>query len=81
MTALCRFEMLLPLRFDDGHAVPTELIAETIHELEERFGAATWETQVLQGRWRHEGATCREEPVRVFVDTRDTESNRDLFAA
>jgi hypothetical protein len=49
--------MLLPLRFNDGQVVPTELIAETIHDLEDRFGAATWETQVLQGRWRHEGTT------------------------
>jgi hypothetical protein len=32
MTALCRFEMLLPLRFNDGQVVPTELIAETIRD-------------------------------------------------
>jgi hypothetical protein len=81
MTALCRFEMLLPLRFNDGQVVPTELIAETIHDLEDRFGAATWETQVLQGRWRHEGTSYRDELVRVFVDTQDTNSNRDFFTA
>ena len=41
MSALCRFEMLLPLRFNDGSVVPREVMAETIGELEERFGAAT----------------------------------------
>ena len=40
MTALCRFEMLLPLRFNDGTAVPADLISETIQELEDEFGAA-----------------------------------------
>jgi hypothetical protein len=28
-----RFEILLPLRFNDGQAVPNELIAETLHDL------------------------------------------------
>ena len=79
MSALCRFEMLLPLRFNDGSVVPREIMAETIGELEERFGAATWETQVLHGSWRHEGTTYHDELVRIFVDAADTHSNRDFF--
>ena len=71
--------MLLPLRFNDGRPVPPELISQTIPELEERFGAATWETQVLHGRWRHEGTIYRDELVRIFVDTNDTPENRAFF--
>jgi len=33
-----RYEMLVPLRFNDGRTVPDELIADTLLELEERFG-------------------------------------------
>jgi hypothetical protein len=33
-----RFEILLPRRFNDGQAVPDALIADTLLELEERFG-------------------------------------------
>jgi hypothetical protein len=36
---LRRFEILLPLRFNDGQAVPDELIAELLLQLESRFGA------------------------------------------
>lgn len=50
-----RFEFLLPLRFSDGQAVPNELIAQALLELEQRFGAVTSETQVLQGYWQQQG--------------------------
>ena len=36
-----RFELLLPLRFNDGTAVPNELIAETLLALEGQFGAVS----------------------------------------
>ena len=79
MSALSRFEILLPLRFNDGTAVPRELVAQTIAELEDRFGAATWETQVLHGSWRHEGMTYHDELVRVFVDAENNRANRAFF--
>lgn len=81
MSDLCRFEILLPLRFNDGRPVPTELIAQTISELEDKFGAATWETQVLHGRWRHGGTTYDDELIRVFVDTKDAPENRSFFVS
>jgi hypothetical protein len=37
--ALRRFEILLPLKFNDGSVVPGELTAKTIVELREKFGA------------------------------------------
>jgi hypothetical protein len=49
MSALYRFELLLPLRFNDGREVPRELISQTIVELEERFEGVTWESQVCMG--------------------------------
>ena len=42
-----RFEILLPQRFNDGRPVPEELIADTLLELEERFGAVSSETQTI----------------------------------
>lgn len=45
-----RYEMLLPLRFNDGQPVPNELIADTLLELERRFGAVSSESQTIQGR-------------------------------
>ncbi len=42
--SLRRFEILLPLRFNDGQPVPDDLVASTLLELEQRFGAVSAET-------------------------------------
>ena len=74
-----RFEILLPRRFNDGQAVPDELIADTLLELEERFGAVSSETQSIRGLWRHEDQLFRDELIRVFVDTLDVPESREFF--
>jgi len=68
-----RFEILLPLRFNDGSAVPPALIATTLLELEQRFGAVSVETQAVQGMWQHQGQSYRDDLTRVFVDVPEGE--------
>src|SRR5438477_11546128 len=63
-----RFEILLPLRFNDGKKVPKALLAQTVQELEDRFGAASAETQILHGRWRPKGRASRDDLIRIYVD-------------
>ncbi len=75
-----RYEMLIPLRFNDGSPVPAELIADTLLELEGRFGAVSCETQMTRGHWRHEGESYRDELVRVYLDVPDLPENRQFFA-
>jgi hypothetical protein len=75
-----RFEVLLPLRFNNGEAVPDDLIGETLLELERRFHSISSETQVIHGVWENAGQTYRDELVRVFVDVADTVKNRKFFA-
>jgi hypothetical protein len=75
-----RFELLLPLRFNDGQPVPDELIGETIVELRQRFGAVSCETQSIHGTWQHEGQIYRDELVRLFVDVPDLPENREFFS-
>jgi hypothetical protein len=77
--SLRRFEILLPLRFNDGQAVPERLIADTLLEIEQQFGTVSSETQIIQGRWHHEGQPYRDELVRVFVDVADSPANREFF--
>jgi len=55
------------------------LAVQTLLELEERFGAASSETQVVRGFWRHEGQRYRDELARVFVDVQDTPEAREFF--
>jgi len=55
------------------------LIAVTLLELEQRFGAVSSETQTIQGLWRHEGRAYRDDLTRVFVDVPDTPESLAFF--
>ena len=61
-----RFEVLLPLLFNDGNAIPIEYLGQTLLDIEERFGAASCETQIIRGRWRHEGESFSDDLLRKF---------------
>jgi hypothetical protein len=76
-----RYEMLLPLRFNDGTPVPPALVADTVHELKDRFGAASAETQTIRGLWGRGGGTDADDLRRVFIDVPDTADNRAYFVA
>jgi hypothetical protein len=77
--ALRRYEMLLPLRFNDGQPVPDDVVAETLLELEQRFGAVSSETQTIRGFWHHDGESYRDDLIRVFVDVADEPEHRQFF--
>jgi len=74
-----RFEILLPLRFNDGQPVPDELIADTLLELRRRFGAVSCETQTIRGLWQHQEQVFRDDLMRVFVDVADEPESRAFF--
>ena len=74
-----RYEVLLPLRFNDGNPVPRDLIGTTLSELEQRFGAVSWETQTIRGQWSLQGQQYRDDLVRVFVDVPDLPDSREFF--
>ena len=71
-----RFEVLLPLRFNDGRDIPSEWIAEAVLEIVDQFGAASYETQKVEGHWRQGGIVYRDDLVRIFVDVADHAKNR-----
>jgi hypothetical protein len=71
-----RFEVLLPLQFNDGSDVPAELLAEAVLEIVDYFGAASYETQKVEGQWRHGRVLIRDNLVKLVVDAPDVVSNR-----
>lgn len=71
-----RFEVLLPLRFNDGREVPGESLAEAVLEIADHFGAVSYETQTIEGHWRQSGVAYRDDLVRLVVDLPDEISNR-----
>ena len=74
-----RYEILLPLRFNDGGAVPDTLVGDVLIALRERFGAVSFETQTIRGLWQHEGSVYRDDLVRIFADVPDHPGHRAWF--
>ncbi len=74
---LRRFEILLPLQFNDGREIPPEWLAEAVLEIVENFGAASYETQKVEGHWRHQGILYRDNLVKIVIDAPDEEENRE----
>ncbi|HEV2947164.1 MAG TPA: hypothetical protein VGX70_07295 [Gemmataceae bacterium] len=72
-----RFEVLLPLQFNDGRAVPKSWLADAIFEIAEHFDGASHDTQEIEGFWRHAGEVYHEKFSRVVVDVPDTKVNRE----
>ena len=79
MSALRRYEILVPLMFNDGRPVPESLLAQTFTELRERFGAASWETQTLRGAWEYQSVVYEDNLTRFFVDVADLPEQRIFF--
>ncbi len=71
-----RFEVLLPLQFNDGKDIPADWLAEAVLEIVANFGAATYERQSVEGHWRSSGFLYRDNLVRLIVDVPDSEMNR-----
>ena len=71
-----RFEVLLPLQLNDGREVPPESLAEAVLEVVDHFGAASYETQKVEGHWRHGEVIYRDNMVRIVVDVPDSDENR-----
>ena len=42
----------------------------------DRFGAASYETQKVEGHWRHAGVLYRDDLVRIVIDVPDLAKNR-----
>jgi hypothetical protein len=75
-----RYEILLPLKFNDGKEIPDTLLAETLLEIEQKVGPLSFENQEILGVWQHNGHAYRDKLARVFVDVPDTDDNRRFFA-
>ncbi len=61
-----RYEMLLPLKFNDGSTVDPELFEQTREELIAQFGAIAVQPGVVQGVWIHQGIRYEDELLRYM---------------
>lgn len=76
-----RYEILLPLRHNDGRRVPDELLDQSRQELIAQFGAVSFYPQSLLGIWTFQQVRYEDELIRLVVDVDDTPENRQFFSS
>lgn len=74
-----RYEILLPVRHNDGRPVSGELLEQTREELVAQFGGITVAPHTFLGVWMHQGARYEEEMRRFSVDVEETPANHEFF--
>ena len=75
-----RFEILLPLNYNDGKLIEAEKFDQTAEEISDRFGAVTQDTVRITGSWKYGGARYRDDLLRMRIDTNDPSANTFLQA-
>lgn len=63
-----RYEILLPLRYNDGRGVEPGKFDQTNLELTERFSATTADLVPAVSTWRYRGTLYEDLLVRIIVD-------------
>jgi hypothetical protein len=70
---LKRFEILLPLNYNDGKPIEREKFLLTHRELVDQFGATTVDTTRASGTWLYRGTLYEDLLMRVTVDSAQPE--------
>ena len=68
---MIRFEILLPLFYNDGRPVEREKYLQTDDELVQLFGATSTDTVVVRGRWLYQSTLYQDQLIRVRLDVED----------
>ena len=74
-----RYEILLPLKYNDGTPVEPEKFQQTRRELVGQFGALTMDTQPVSGLWVSGGQEYTDQLIRFVVDTETTSDTDEFF--
>ena len=77
--SMVRYEILLPLRYNDGTPVEDEKLRMTRRELVKKFGAVTVEPRGFLGVWIYQGREYEDDLIRIVVDVEDTSEAEQFF--
>jgi hypothetical protein len=82
---MIRFEILLPLFYNDGRPIEREKFVETDDELVRQFGAVSTDSVTVRGLWQYQSTLYHDQLLRARVDVEDCPENwqalRDLKEA
>jgi hypothetical protein len=74
-----RYEILLPLRYNDGRSIEAEKFDRTNIELIEKFSATTADMLIAVGTWKYQGTRYEDQLVRLIVDIPGEEPAHAFF--
>lgn len=74
-----RFEVLLPVRYNNGSEVEPEKLDRVRRELLARFGGVTVEPRDIEGIWVQDGEAYHDALMRFVVDADDCIENEHFF--
>jgi len=63
-----RYEILLPLRYNDGRPVESAKFLQTHLDLIERFGSNTIDLVTALGSWKYQGTVYEDVLLRMTID-------------
>jgi hypothetical protein len=72
---MIRFEILLPLFFNDGRPIEDHKFILTDDELVAKFGATSTDSVTVQGHWLYQSTIYEDRLIRVRVDVEDSPEN------
>ena len=72
---MIRFEILLPLFYNDGRPIEPEQFLATDDELVALFSATSTDTVVVRGQWKYQSTKYSDQLIRVRVDVEDKPEN------
>jgi hypothetical protein len=72
---MIRFEILLPLFYNDGRAIEDQKFIEVDDELVTAFGATSTDSVTVRGHWLYQSTIYEDRLIRVRLDVDDTAEN------
>ena len=74
-----RYEILLPVRYNDGRPVEPAKFDQTNLDLIERFSATTTDMVLTIGAWRYSGTLYEDILLRLIIDVPASEPADEFF--
>jgi hypothetical protein len=74
-----RYEILLPLRYNDGRRIENQKFRQTNLELLAEFSGTTADRVIAIGAWKYRGTIHEDELVRLLVDVPSVVQADDFF--
>ena len=65
---MVRFELLLPLYYNDGRSIEQEKFLQTDEELVVQFGATSTDAVLVSGRWMDQSTLYEDKLIRMRVN-------------